>query len=295
MDQQEQTRQFFRSGADDWQNKSANQSGEYNMIQDRSRAVLEVIDNAENVLRFLDVGCGSGQLVIDVAMRGIGAEGNDFADEMILKCEENRKAANVSAKFMGGSFFDVTFDKNAYDVISAQGFIEYLSPDEMTIFFELCFNMLRPGGSLVVGSRNRLFNAFSLNEFTTLEASLGTVNVLMSEAVALQTSGSQEAALEALRQYERIDPQPKIHPSTGIAVDTRHQYAPSDLIYRLRHLGFSPKTIFPVHYHGIPLNLKLDHPELHSQIAKIASDIGIQDQRLVPFSSTFVLQVLKSR
>lgn len=87
-------------------------------------------------MRFLDVGCGSGQLVINVASRGIEAEGSDFFDEM------------------------------------AQ-------------FFNRCYDMLRPGGYLVVGSRNRLFNIFSLNEFTTLEVSLGIMNVLLSKAVAL--------------------------------------------------------------------------------------------------------------
>lgn len=122
--------------SDDWQNKSANKSGEYNVIRDCSRAVLEVIDTSINGLRFLDVGCGSGQLVINVASRGIEAEGSDFFDEM------------------------------------AQ-------------FFNRCYDMLRPGGYLVVGSRNRLFNIFSLNEFTTLEVSLGIMNVLLSKAVAL--------------------------------------------------------------------------------------------------------------
>lgn len=122
--------------SDDWQNKSANKSGEYNVIRDCSRAVLEVIDTSINGLRFLDLGCGSGQLVINVASRGIEAEGSDFFDEM------------------------------------AQ-------------FFNRCYDMLRPGGYLVVGSRNRLFNIFSLNEFTTLEVSLGIMNVLLSKAVAL--------------------------------------------------------------------------------------------------------------
>lgn len=294
MEQQEQTRQYFRSAADDWQGKSVNLSGAYSVIDGRNNAVLEVVDAAESVHRFLDVGCGTGQLVIDVAKRGIEAEGIDFANEMILKCEENSQRAGVSAKFKCGSFFEAIFDDNIYDVISAQGFIEYLSSDEMATFFKRSFDMLRPGGSLVVGSRNRLFNIFSLNEFTILEAGLGTLSILLLEAVALQSSVSQEEALKILRQYERIDPQPKNHPVTGIPVDARYQYAPSDLIYRLRHYGFKPKTIFPVHYHGVSLNIKAEHPELHSQLSHIVSAIGVRDQRLVPFSSTYVLEVQKA-
>ena len=293
MDQQEQALQYFRNWAGDWQEKSANLSGGYNVIESRNNAVLDVVDNVATVKRFLDVGCGTGQLVIAVAKRGIEAEGNDFAEEMIAQCEENRKSAGVSAKFTSGSFFDVTFDDSSYDVISAQGFIEYISPRDMTVFFERCFDMLRPGGSLVVGSRNRLFNAFSLNDFTTLEIGLGTIQVLLLEAVALQTSDTQKAAFKALRQFERVDPQPENHPVTGVKVDTRYQFAPGELIFRLRRCGFEPETIFPVHYHGVSPKLKAENPELHSLIAQSVANLGLRDQRVVPLCSTYVLEVRK--
>jgi len=293
MDQQEQTRQYFRKVAGEWQSKSADNSGRHSVIQGRSRAVIEVVEAAKDARRFLDVGCGTGQLVIDVAKLGLTAEGNDFADEMIQTCNDNAKAANVEAKFVGGSFFDAPFEENAYDVISGQGLIEYLSADEMMQFYRRSFDLLRPGGSLVVGSRNRLFNAFSLNDFTTLELGLGTLDALVLEAVAFENSGSQEQAFEALRDHERIDPQPKSHPITGIAVDTRYQYTPGDLVYRLRSAGFLPKTIFPVHYHGVTPTLKKEQPELHSDFALAMAEIGVRDQRLVPYSSTFVLEVEK--
>jgi 2-polyprenyl-3-methyl-5-hydroxy-6-metoxy-1,4-benzoquinol methylase len=293
MKQQKQTRQYFQSVADDWQNQSVNLDGTYSVIDGRNSVVLEAVDAADTVSRFLDVGCGTGQLVIDVAKRDIEAEGIDFADEMIIKCEENKKAAGVSANFIKGSFFDVALNENSYDVISAQGLIEYLSPEEMTALFNRCFKLLRAKGSLVVGSRNRLFNAVSLNEYTLLEADFGTLDVLIRESVALQTSTSQEEAFEALRQFERIDPQPKVHPITRIAVDTRYQYTPADLIYRLRGCQFKPKTIFPVNYHGLSPSIKEDQPELFSQLAQNVASFGVRDQRLVPFSSTFVLELQK--
>jgi ubiquinone/menaquinone biosynthesis C-methylase UbiE len=290
MKQQEQAKQYFRSAATDWQNKSINVSGSYSVIDARNRAVLDVISRMESAGRFLDVGCGTGQLVIEAAKRGLNAEGNDFAAEMIVQCEANATAAGIQARFFGGSFFDCEFAEQYYDVISAQGLIEYISPSETDEFFRRCFRMLRPGGALVVGSRNRLFNAFSLNDFTRLEAEIGVLGTLIAEAAALHQSSTSEAALVALRRYERIDPQLDRHPVTGIPVETRHQFSPADLAYRLRRCGLTARTLYPVHFHGLPTAFKADHPDLHREIAAAVGELGLRDYRLVPFSSSFVME-----
>jgi 2-polyprenyl-3-methyl-5-hydroxy-6-metoxy-1,4-benzoquinol methylase len=293
MEQQAQTRNYFQANADDWQARSTGALGKYSVIEGRSRAVLAVADCIPPGSRFLDVGCGTGQLVLDMAKRGFKSEGIDFAAEMISKCEENKHAAGAAADFVCNSFFDAAYATDAYDIISAQGFIEYLSPDEMMEFFRRSHRMLRKGGALVVGSRNRIFNVVSLNDFTAMEMGLGTVDLLLAEAIVLNTSTSQAAAFVALRRLERIDPQPDHHPLTEIQVNVRYQYAPADLVCRLRSLGFFPRTVFPVHYHGLSPAVKSDNPEFHSRLAWAVDEIGTADQRLVPFSSTFVLEVRK--
>jgi 2-polyprenyl-3-methyl-5-hydroxy-6-metoxy-1,4-benzoquinol methylase len=293
MEQQAQTRNYFQANAEDWQARSSGALGKYSVIEGRSRAVLAVADHFPAGSRFLDVGCGTGQLVLEMAKRGFKSEGIDFAEEMISKCEENKRAVGLQADFVSNSFFDVAYAADAYDIISAQGFIEYLSPDEMMEFFRRSQRMLRKDGALVVGSRNRIFNVVSLNDFTAMEMRLGTVDLLLSEAIALNTSTSQAAAFTALRQLERVDPQPDHHPLTEIQVTVRYQYAPADLVYRLRSLGFLPRAVFPVHYHGLSPALKSGNPEFHSRLAQAAAEIGTADQRLVPFCSTFVLEVRK--
>jgi SAM-dependent methyltransferase len=294
MTQQEQARHYFRSAAADWQDKAVNAAGDYSVIDGRHRAVLDVLARSDGATRFLDVGCGTGQLVIEVAQRGLEAVGIDFADEMVVQCQANALAAGVAAHFQGGSFFDASFEAQSFDVISAQGFIEYISPQETEEFFRRCFAMLRPGGAVAVGSRNRLFNAFSLNEFTRLEAEIGVLGTLLAEATVLQQHPSFEAALLALRRYERIDPQLDRHPLTGVPVETRYQYAPADLIYRLRRCGLTPRTLFPVHFHGLPSAVKAEHPRLHSEIAASVAEIGFRDHRLVPFSSSFVIEARRA-
>jgi 2-polyprenyl-3-methyl-5-hydroxy-6-metoxy-1,4-benzoquinol methylase len=131
MDQQAQTRNYFQANAGDWQARSIGVSGKYSVIEGRSRAVLEVAGHDGIGRRFLDVGCGTGQLVLEMAKRGFKAEGIDFAEDMIAKCEENKRAAAVQADFVCKSFFEVSYEAAAYDLVSAQGLIEYLSPDQM--------------------------------------------------------------------------------------------------------------------------------------------------------------------
>jgi SAM-dependent methyltransferase len=294
MTQQEQARHYFRSAAADWQDKAVNAAGDYSVIDARNRAVLDVVLRSQAAARLLDVGCGTGQLVISAARHGLEAEGIDFADEMVAQCQVNAVAAGVSARFLGGSFFDAHFEPKSYDVISAQGFIEYISPQQTDEFFRRCAAMLRPGGALAVGSRNRLFNAFSLNDFTRLEAEIGILGTLVAEAGVWQQNASLEAALNALRRYERIDPQLDRHPLTGVPVETRYQYCPADLIYRLRHCGLEVRTVYPVHFHGLPPAVKAEHPRLHSQIALSVAEIGFRDHRLLPFSSSFVIEARRA-
>ncbi len=294
MDQQNQTQKYFDFTAKEWQTKAVNAADEYSVIEGRNSAVMAVVKEMGTVQRLLDVGCGTGQLVLAAAADGIDAEGVDFSPQMIAHCESNRTPAHNKAKFKCGSFFDLAFPDHYFDVISAQGFIEYISQAQMEDFFQRCWRMLKPSGALVVGSRNRLFNAVSMNEFTRIELSLGVLQLLELESMALLSSSSQAEAFVALRHFERTDRQPDRHPETNIKVDVRYQYSPADLISRIRRFGFEPQSIFPIHLHALPLPVKCQFPALHHQLAKT---LGISEQKshhLVPYSSSFVLDVRKS-
>ena len=53
-------------------------------------------------------------------------------------------------------------NKNKYDLISANGFFEYFSTNEMNDLFKKIKQNLNKNGYLIGSFRNRLFNIFSL-------------------------------------------------------------------------------------------------------------------------------------
>ncbi|HEY9080157.1 class I SAM-dependent methyltransferase [Magnetovibrio sp.] len=294
-DQQRQTQEYFRNAAAEWQNKSVQAEKGRGVIADRKQAVLTTIEQMDSPKSLLDVGCGSGQLVIASAGLGLESIGIDFAEEMIQQCETNAREAGIEAKFICKSFFDMPVEENRYDIISAQGFIEYISLEELHEFFVRAHTMLKPGGALLVGSRNRLLNALSLNAFTEFEMEMGTINQLLAEAIVFNGMENQEALFDTLKSHERIDPQPdKKHPTTFVTVDFRYQFTPADLICRTRKLGFTPHTIHAVNFHPMSPSLRGTFPRLHDEVATFMSQYAHLDPRLVPSSSTFVLDLRKN-
>ena len=293
MDQQDQTLQFFKSHASDWQTKATDQV--YSVIENRHKAVLETMRAFPQGSSLLDIGCGTGQLAIQASQLGWRATGLDFAQEMIDQCRVNNAAAQAGAEFACASVFDYKPAPGGYDVLSAQGFIEYVSLPQLEQFLAFVFQSLRPGGRIALGSRNRLFNLHALNDFTELETALGTIADLTVEARILQGAGTQEEAVAALSQVARDYPQPTHHPITGIKVDTRYQFSPADLIGRLQRAGLVTTRVFPVHYHPLPVSL-LSDPEFkatHLQFARHASDHWIVRHNLVPYASSFVIEARK--
>lgn len=292
--QQEETLQYFRTHAEDWQNKAkASDEGKVNVIQQRNGYVIDVIkDRRKETKSLLDVGCGTGDLVCDAAKQGINAIGVDFAQDMIELALSKAKGDRLEkANFECSSIFDFDFSKQKFDVISANGFIEYISQNELNKFFDIVYDALAPNGSFVVGSRNRLFNLFSLNSFIHQELNESNVDALLKESIAL-ASGETIEEISRLKAASLQRPNTQ-HPKTGIDVTTRFQYTPLQLVNMLNDKGFRAIEIYPIHIHSVPPIFKDKHPEVHASISNLLQAYARQHSELVPISSSFMLHVSK--
>ena len=287
--QQTETLDYFKKFAQDWKIKAnITTSNEVNVIRQRNDYVIKVINECKNAELFLDVGCGTGDLVCEVAKKGINAIGVDFAKEMIDIAKKNRLE---KTKFECCSIFDYNFEPNKYDVISANGLIEYISHQELNTFLELSSKALKSGGSLVLGSRNRLFNIFSLNTFTEDEINENNANLLLLEAIQIVKSNDIKNLIGL--KTAPIQKDEKKHKQTGVEVTTRYQFTPVQLINRLKDKGFEPIEIIPIHIHGVLPKFKDKYPAIHGNISNLLQMYAQSNMDLIPQSSSFMIHVKK--
>ena len=294
-DQQRESLSHFSRRASEWRDFAEGRTERFNVSAARHRAVLEGCGDLSDGKRFLDVGCGAGQLVLEMSRRGHLSRGIDFSPEMIALCRAAAEATRVHAEFVCESVFETKWPEPSYDVVSAQGLIEYLSPAEMDGLVRILGDKLEAGSRLFLGTRNRLFNLFSINAYTQLELALGTERRLLEESILLASDLPWEELKLTLLEMPIIDRKAGAHPQTGtIEVGTRHQYTPGELAVMLRAVGFDLIRMFPIHYHSFAPGIALPGiASLHLHIATEVDQNGGPDQRLVPQSSSCVLQFIK--
>ena len=144
----------------------------------------------------------------------------------------------------------------------------------------------------MLGSRNRLFNIFSLNDFTKLEADAGTVQALLRESIVI-ASDADDAELAA------IEPAPLAvgdvrQTNTGIDVSTRLQYTPVQLIRLLEAKGFETVQLSPIHIHGLAPRLARLSAEAHTRISNLLHADALANRHLIPQSSSFMIHARKA-
>lgn len=292
-EQQKQTKDFFDKFSQEWKKSALSDADDsVNMIKQRNNFVELCSKNLHKNAKTLDVGCGTGDLVLNLLENGLDAHGIDFSPEMI-KIAKN-SAQNLSLQhenFDHISFFDYNSNDN-FDLISANGFIEYISFSELEFFLKRSHELLTKDGILVFGSRNRLFNAYSMNSFTLEEIESNTINSLITESTIINSCSNIRELLEKFRPTS-IE-LPTKQSMTDIDVTIRYQYTPFQLFTLLQKFGFKILNISPIHVHGIsPSGKKLD-PNLHALFSNLLQNQNHLAYQLLPQSSSFMIEAKKS-
>jgi 2-polyprenyl-3-methyl-5-hydroxy-6-metoxy-1,4-benzoquinol methylase len=293
--QQQEALEYFRRHAGNWRAKAEGSvDSKVNVIEQRNGYVLQVAEERPAMRSFLDVGCGTGELACQMARRGVQTTGVDYAPEMIDLASKKAQAEGIAGiEFVCCSIFDFGMQRESYDLISANGFIEYISQKEMLSFFDAVAEGLSPGGSFVVGSRNRLFNLVSMNDFTLLELEAGDLELLLRESVKWTTAKQMVEVVDA--DCAPLQAPDTSHAKTGIDVTTRFQYSPFQLIKLLQDRGLQAAEVYPVHVHSVAPAFKQTNSEIHVSTANLLQAYARYNTQLLTNASTFMLHVKRDQ
>ncbi len=297
--QQKQTKRFFDDFSKGWsRNAKSNYKDFVNIVKIRnSYCEYQAKKYVRKNDKTLDVGCGSGDLVINLLRKKIDGYGLDFAKGMINKAKNHAKKMNLDPnRFTLTSFFDYN-SKGSFDMISANGVIEYISMNELDNFIKKSKKLLRKNGIFVLESRNRLFNAISFNNYTTDEIKIKEINHILEECILFNKATTMKKLVNSNFKL-KIKKNLKKHDLTNtkyakINVDVRNQYTPFELFSRLKKNGFKILDISPVHIHALTTGAKEKRGDIHTKLAYFLEKQDDIKLNLIPQCSSYMITCQK--
>lgn len=291
--QQEEAWRFFNEKAQEWDSKAMGKiPNKVNVVKQRNDYVLEILKGRSQTKYLLDIGSGVGDLVCEAAKMGIKATGIDIAGGMVDLAHKRAIDDRINlAEFILADYFDWHVDDESYDVVVANGFIEYVSYEQRDDFFNDAYRILKPGGSLVVSSRNRLFNIMSANDYTREEIESGTIERLVQEMAAL----ANKTTINELLNMESVPLQKEDmkHGATGIDVNCRYQYTPIQLMKIMDRESFKVAGVSPIHIHIGPPSFKEAQPRVHYEVAQLMQKYAVNNLQMIGSASAFMIHGVK--
>ncbi|MEK9174466.1 MAG: methyltransferase domain-containing protein [Patescibacteria group bacterium] len=289
------TKDFFNKVAGEWFERTYDPAGDYLKFPvNKSRkdvALLEIDGlNLPKSALAMDIGCGTGQLVIDLIGRGYNAHGIDIADKMIAEAKEHLSEAKIKNKgvFRISDLADLSKGDKRYSLVTALGLLEYLATDE-ELFFVLK-KIVNRNGYALVECRNRLFNLFSGNKYTIDICQSGQLKNLVSsfdhvenfspipisETPKLQKKVFSEISqfLNGPSNYEDWKKTTKKEYSKYPFTMVRRQHTPQELDFTANEFGF--KLEYVVYYHLHPYLPRYEEffPKIYNKISEIMTPLG---------------------
>lgn len=118
--------------------------------RDWNRHVLEFyVQQFKQGQRVLDVGCGEGQFLEAATAQGISAQGVDCDTRMVSVSRQ--KGLDVVEDDL---FHYLAGHKEQFDGVFSSNLIEHLTVQDALRFLQSAFQVLRPGGTLLVATPN---------------------------------------------------------------------------------------------------------------------------------------------
>lgn len=121
-------------------------------LRSRRRKVLDLLNDVHGK-KVLDVGCGSGILMIDLIKKGAYVVGVDYSKKMISIAQKELKYAKISKsryQLLKADARNLSFKNQSFDIILATGLTDYLPGKGNEKFMREASRVLKKEGKLII-------------------------------------------------------------------------------------------------------------------------------------------------
>ncbi|GAB2736613.1 class I SAM-dependent methyltransferase [Amycolatopsis magusensis] len=129
-----------------------------------------VLDRVTADDEVLDIGCGTGRITIPVAHRAKAVTGFDLTEAMLEQAARKAAEANLDVRFEQGDMAALPFPDDSFDAVVSMLALMHVPPADHPRVFSEVRRVLRPGGRLIIGVKNSVFERFSsADRFATVD------------------------------------------------------------------------------------------------------------------------------
>lgn len=103
----------------------------------------------------VDVGCGTGPLVVELARRGIRSIGIDTSADVLAVARERAQGVMAAPEFLLGSGVAIPMPDASVDAVTLVEVVEHLDDHVLRHSLAEVMRVLRPGGTLMITTPNQ--------------------------------------------------------------------------------------------------------------------------------------------
>jgi len=217
----------------------------------------------KGIKHVIEVGVGEGTPLSVLASAGIDAWGFDVSQSMVEKAKKNAEKSGINPDhiFLGDIQDPITYahalQNGLFDGLMAMGVMPHVANDDMVL--ENMAAMVRPGGSVFIEFRNKLFSLFTFNK-NTRDFILDDLLDGVSDELKQVVEKDLESRLRMDMPPQRIKLEDADAPGYDAVLSKFHN--PFEVMELFDEKGFCNIKLRWYHYHPAMPYLESNNPQL---------------------------------